>query len=57
MKIFYANSTYDNMKAVAYVLDYNAWSTYAGSNAEYVIGGQTIELLFKSYNEKYNQNF
>ena len=46
-----------NMKAVAYMLDTNAWKVYAGSKAEYAIGGPTLELLFKSYNEKYNMNY
>ncbi len=53
-----ANSTYENMKAVAYMLDISeeVWGKFAGEKAEYAIGGPTIELLFKSYNEKYNTN-
>ena len=50
------NSTNNNMKATAYMLDTNVWSVYAGEKAEYAIGGPTIELLFKSYNEKYKTN-
>ena len=52
------NSTYKNMKAVAYMLDTseNVWGKFAGEKAEYAIGGPTIELLFKSYNEKYKTN-
>ena len=52
------NSTYDNMKAVSYMLDTSeeVWGKFAGEKAEYAIGGPTIELLFKSYNEKYNTN-
>ena len=46
-------SKHENMKAVAYMLDVNAWKGFKGDNAEYAIGGPTIELLFKSHNEKY----
>ena len=44
-----------NMKAVAYMLDTTAWSTFKDSNgkADYVIGGPTLEMLFKSYNQKH----
>ena len=51
------SSSYDNMKAVAYMMDTNAWSGYAGEHAEYAIGGPSIELLFKSYNQKYGTNY
>ncbi len=50
-------STNDNIRAVAYMLDKNVWSVYAGDKAEYAIGGPTIELLFKSYNEKYGTSY
>ena len=52
------NSTYNNMKAVAYMLDTSeeVWGKFAGDKAKYAIGGPTLELLFKSYNEKYNTN-
>lgn len=46
-----------NMEAVAYMLDINAWSVYAGEYAEYAIGTPTIELLFKSYNGKNGTNY
>lgn len=39
------------MKSVAYMLDTNAWSGFKGTDADYAIGGPTIELLFESYNE------
>ena len=39
------------------MLDINSWSVYAGEHAEYAIGGPSIELLFKSYNEKYQTNY
>ena len=51
------NSTYNNMKATAYMLDTNVWSVYKGEKAEYAIGGPTIELFFKSYNKKYEINY
>ena len=50
-------STNDNMKAVAYMLDTKAWEEFKdsankdSSKAEYVIGGPTVEMLFKSYNQ------
>ena len=51
------NSSNNNMKAVAYMLDTNVWSVYKGEKAEYAIGGPTIELFFKSYNKKYETNY
>ena len=43
------------MKSVAYMLDINAWSKFAVSGkADYAIGGPTVELLFRSYNQKYS---
>lgn len=39
-----------NMRAVAYLLDTEAWSDFAGEKAEYAIGSPTIELFVKSYN-------
>ncbi len=50
------NSTVNpNMKAVAYMLDTTAWSTFKDKNekADYVIGGPTLEMLFKLYNQKH----
>ena len=41
------------MKAVAYMLDTKIWSSFATDKAEYAIGGPTVEMLFKSYNQKY----
>ena len=52
-------SANDNMKAVAYMLDTKAWETFKDSanndtsKSEYVIGGPTVEMLFKSYNQKH----
>lgn len=50
-------STNNNMKAVAYMLDTNIWSVYQGEKAEYAIGGTTIELLMKSYSQKYGVDY
>ena len=51
-------STNSNMKSVAYMMDTTAWNSKFRdtSKAEYVVGGPTVELLFKSYNEKYKLN-
>ena len=51
-------STNSNMKSVAYMMDTTAWNSKFRDTgkAEYVIGGPTVELLFKSYNEKYKLN-
>ena len=52
------SSTSDNMKSVAYMLDTKAWSGFAVTGkADYAIGGPTVELLFKSYNQKYGTNY
>ena len=50
-------STSNNMKSVAYMLDTKAWSGFATDKADYAIGGPTVELLFKSYNQKYTTNY
>lgn len=55
-KYNYTNNS-DSMKAVAYMLDTNVWSVYAGEKAEYAIGGPTIEMLLKSYNQKYEVDY
>ena len=53
------SSTNYNMKAVAYMMDATAWNSkfLDSGKAEYAIGGPTIELLFKSYNEKYGTSY
>ena len=50
-------STNNNMKSVAYMLDTDAWSGFKGADADYAIGGPTVELLFESYNKKYGTNY
>lgn len=48
------SSTRENMMAVAYMLDTNAWRVFRGDKAEFAIGGATIEMLMNSYSQKYN---
>ena len=50
-------STESNMKAVAYMLDINVWSSFKTDKAEYAIGGPTIEMLMASYSKKYNVKY
>ena len=42
-----------NMKAVAYMLDTNAWSGFKGNSAEFAVGSPSLEILYKSYKDKY----
>ena len=53
------SSTYDNMKAIAYMLDTKAWEEFKDKDgkADFAIGGPTIEMLIDSYNQKYNTNY
>ena len=51
------SSTSDNMKVVAYMLDTNAWSKYKGADADYAIGGPSIEMIMKSYSQKYGVDY
>ena len=39
------------------MLDTAVWKSFCGENAEYAIGGPSIELFLKSYNEKYSTNY
>ena len=50
-------STNANMKSVAYMLDTNAWSVFAGDKAEYAIGGPPVEMLMKSYSQKHGVDY
>ena len=53
------SSTNKNMKAVAYMMDTTAWNRkfLDSSKADYAIGGPTVEILFKSYNDKYGTSY
>ena len=51
------NSKNTNIKVVAYMCDTSVWNKFKTNKADFAIGGPTIELLFKSYNEKYGTNY
>ena len=46
------SSSNENNRAVAYMLDTNAWNVYKTDKAKYAIGGPTIEMLMESYSKK-----
>ena len=50
-------STNPNMRAVAYMLDTGIWNDFVGENAEYAIGGPTIELLMESYSKSHKVDY
>ncbi len=45
------------MKAMAYMLDTTMWDGFAGDKADYAVGGPAIEMLMKSYSEKYKASY
>lgn len=48
-------NTNTNIKSVAYLMDTNIWSIYAGnSQADYAIGGPPIEMYCKSYKQTHS---
>lgn len=54
------NSTENNMKSIAYMMDMDAWNTTlkdTDNKAEYVVGGPTIEMLFNSYNVRHSTEY
>ena len=55
----YAGTVQPNMRAVASMLDTNIWSSFMDSNgkAKYAIGGSTVEMLMKSYNESHGTDY
>ena len=52
-----AVSKNNNMKDIAYMCDTSVWNIFKTNKADFVIGGPTLELLFKSYNKKYGTNY
>lgn len=50
-------SEYQNMKAVAYMMDTKIWNNFKKDTALYAIGGPTLEMLFESYNAKYGTKY
>ena len=53
----YNTSTNNNIKAVAYLMDTDIWNIYAGKDAEYAIGGPTIELFCASYKDTHPSQY
>ena len=55
----YAGTAQPNMRAVASMLDTNIWSSFMDSNgkAKYAIGGPTVEMLMKSYNDSHGTDY
>ena len=54
----YGTSTYNNIKAVAYMMDTNVWSGYyAGEDAEYAMGGPTLEMFCASYKDTHPSKY
>ena len=50
-------STNPNMKTVAYLLDKSIWTDkFKGNDADYVVGGPSLDMLLTSYNQYTNQN-
>ena len=47
----------NNMRAVAYMLDTGIWSSFKTEEAEYVVGGPTVEMLMASYNKSHNEEY
>lgn len=56
--VTYPNRTSENMniKAVAYMLDTNVWSSYAGGGAKYAIGTLPLEMFIESYKETHTSD-
>ena len=50
-------STYNNIKAVAYMMDTNVWSGYVGEDAEYAMGGPTLEMFCESYKDTHQNRY
>ena len=51
------SSTNINMKAVSYLLDKSIWTDkFKGNDADYVVGGPSLEMVFDSYNQYTNQS-
>lgn len=50
-------NTNNSMKALAYMLDTNVWSVFAGEKAEYAVGGPSIEMFLESYSQKHKVDY
>ncbi len=51
------SNTEQKGRAMAYMLDTTRWEGFSGSDADYAVGGPTIEMLMASYAEKYKVNY
>lgn len=53
------SSIAENMKGTSYLLDTEAWNDFTDGdgNADYAIGGPTIEMVVNSYSQKYNVHY
>ncbi len=54
----YPESTNINIRATAFLMDTNIWSSYyAGAKAEYAIGSPTLELFCASYKDTHQNKY
>ena len=54
----YGTSTSSSIKAVAYMMDTNIWSAYyASEDAEYAMGGPTLEMFCASYKDTHPSKY
>ena len=55
----YVGEAQPNMREVASMLDTNIWNAFMDSNgkAKYAIGGPTVEMLMKSYNDSHGTDY
>ena len=55
----YTGESQTNMRAVACMLDTNIWNSFMDNNgkAKYAIGGPTIEMIMKSYNDSHGTDY
>ena len=54
----YGTSTNQNIRKVAYMMDTNVWSAYyAGEDAEYAMGGPTLEMYCASYKDTHPSKY
>ena len=52
-----ATNTRGSINGAAYMLDIDIWNIYAGENAEYAIGGPTIEMFCDSYKDTHPDKY
>ena len=52
-----ATNTQGSINGAAYMLDIDIWNNYVGEDAEYAIGGPTIEMFCKSYKDTHPDKY